>query len=125
MGVTVRQKKKGKGEPWWVFVYHNGKRTSRRVGEKKAAEVVAGKIQAKLQLGDFDLNEEKKKAVPTFSTYSEKYMKSFSAMNHKPSTTRFYRSALDNHLLPIFGDMELDKITRKDIKDFINAKRAA
>ena len=35
MGVTVRQKVKGKGEPWWVFVAHNNKRTSRMVGEQE------------------------------------------------------------------------------------------
>ena len=32
MGVTVRQKKKGKGEAWWVFIAHNGKRKSVRGG---------------------------------------------------------------------------------------------
>jgi len=57
MGVTVRQKMKGKGNPWWVFVAHNNKRTSRMVGDKKAAEEVAGKIQARLQLGEFDFEE--------------------------------------------------------------------
>ena len=53
MGVRVRQKTKGKGNPWWVFISHNGKRTSRKVGDKKAAEAVAGTIRAKLQLGEF------------------------------------------------------------------------
>lgn len=86
MGVTVRQKKKGKGNPWWVFISHDGKRTSRKVGDKKAAQVVAEKIQAKLQLGEFDLNGETKKTVPTFKTYSEKYMDTYSTLNHKPST---------------------------------------
>jgi hypothetical protein len=38
MGVTVRQKTKGKGKPWWVFISHDGKRASRRVGDKQAAE---------------------------------------------------------------------------------------
>ena len=38
MGVRVRQKVKGKGNPWWVFISHNGKRTSRKVGDKKYAE---------------------------------------------------------------------------------------
>lgn len=32
MGVTVRQKVKGKGKPWWVFIAHNGKRKSVKVG---------------------------------------------------------------------------------------------
>ena len=47
MGATVRQKVKGKGKPWWVFISHDGQRTSRKVGDKKAAEVVASKIRAK------------------------------------------------------------------------------
>jgi tetratricopeptide (TPR) repeat protein len=28
MGVKIRQKKKGKGNPWWVFITHNKQRTS-------------------------------------------------------------------------------------------------
>jgi integrase len=31
MGVIVRQKEKGKGKPWWVFISHNGSRTSKKV----------------------------------------------------------------------------------------------
>ena len=57
MGVTVRQKTKGRGKPWWVFISHNGNRTSRRVGDKQAAEKVASKIRAKLKLGQFKLDE--------------------------------------------------------------------
>ena len=40
MGVKVRQKVKGRGNPYWVFITHNGKRTSRQVGDKAAAESV-------------------------------------------------------------------------------------
>ncbi|HUU40178.1 MAG TPA: hypothetical protein VMW42_04495 [Desulfatiglandales bacterium] len=54
MGVIVRQKIKGKGKPWWVFISHNGKRTSRKVGSKSSTQEVAGKIEAKLSLGDFN-----------------------------------------------------------------------
>lgn len=123
MGVTVRQKVKGKGEPWWVFISHNGKRTSRRVGDKPAAEAVASKIRAKLELGEFGLEEKKKKSIPTFELYAEGFMETYSAMNHKPSTHDSYRSTLDKHLIPHFGEMNLDSISRKDIKAFINLKR--
>lgn len=50
-------------------------------------------------------------------------METYSAMNHKPSTRDSYQSALDLHLNPEFGDKDLDKITRTDIKAFINKKR--
>lgn len=37
MGVTIREKGKGKGKPWWVFIGHNGKRKSIKVGDRTAA----------------------------------------------------------------------------------------
>ena len=60
MGVTIRQKIPGKGNPWWVFISHHGKRTSRQVGDKKAAETAASDIRAQLQLDQFQFEEKKK-----------------------------------------------------------------
>ena len=108
MGVKVRQKTKGKGNPWWVFITHNGKRTSRKVGDKKAAEAVASTIWAKLQLGEFGFDEKKAKSIPTFKLFAEGFMDTYSAMNHKKSTQDSYRSVLDLHLYPFFEDMALD-----------------
>jgi integrase len=123
MGVRVRQKVKGRGNPWWVFITHNGKRTSRQVGDKAAAETVASKIRAKLQLGDFDLEEKKKISIPFFKDFAKGFMGTYSAMNHKESTQESYQQALDRHILPYFGGMPLDEISRKDIKDFIAEKQ--
>jgi hypothetical protein len=53
MGVTVRQKIKGKRNPWWVFIAHNGKRKSIRVGDNAPAEALASKIREKLKAGSF------------------------------------------------------------------------
>ena len=50
-------------------------------------------------------------------------METYSAMNHEESTQETYQQALDRHILPYFGDMPLDEITRKDIKDFIAEKQ--
>ena len=58
MGVSVRQKVKGKGKPWWVFVAHNGKRTSQLVGSKESAQKVARKIEAQLALGEYDFEND-------------------------------------------------------------------
>ena len=122
MGVVIRQKKKGRRQPWWVFINHNGKRTSRRIGDKPAAQAVASKIRTQLELGEFGLDAENNE-MPTFREYAEGYMKTYSAMNHKPSTHDSYQSALNIHLLSDFGEMGLDAITRKDVKAFINKKR--
>ena len=58
MGVKIREKRPGSGE-FWVFVSYQGKRTSRKVGDRGAAEQVARQIQARLTLG--------KDALGTFS----------------------------------------------------------
>ena len=49
MGVRVREKISGSNE-FWVFINHGGRRTSRKVGARKAALEVAEKIRAKLVL---------------------------------------------------------------------------
>jgi integrase len=124
MGVRIRQKKKGRNEPWWVFITHKGKRTSRCVGSKAAANKVASKIEAKLKLDEFDFEEAKKRTVPLFKDFAQGYLETYSAMNHKAATRETYRQAIDRHLDPFFGDMPIDEITRKHVKDFITEKQA-
>jgi len=63
MDVTVGQKVKGKGKSWRVFVCHDGRRISRKVRNKAAAQGVASKTRAKLQLGKFGFEEEKKSQI--------------------------------------------------------------
>jgi hypothetical protein len=60
MGVTVRQKVKGKGKPWWVFIAQEGKRKSIKVGDKSAAEALASKIRERLKAGELQIEEKKK-----------------------------------------------------------------
>jgi hypothetical protein len=52
MGVTVRQKVRGKGKPWWVFIAHNGKRKSIRVGDQAAALSVGYKSGVGYSVGN-------------------------------------------------------------------------
>jgi integrase len=93
------------------------------VGDKAAAETVASKIRAKLKLGEFDLDEKKKKPIPLFKDFATGFMETYSAMNHKESTRVSYQQALDRHILPYFGDMALNEIGRKQVKDFIVEKQ--
>lgn len=124
MGVTVRQKTPGKGNPWWVFVAHNGKRTSRMIGAKGAAEDVAIKIQAKLALGEFDFEEGKKEepAEPTFKAYADSWLKTTAPANCKESTVDSYDDLLRLHILPVFGSLKLTEINRGKLKDFFAGK---
>jgi integrase len=107
MGVRVRQKVKGKGKPWWVFISHNGQRTSKKVGDKKAAGKVASKIRAKIQLGEFGFEEEK--PAPTFKEVADSWIKTTVPATCKKSTLRDYQDLLTNHVLPVFGQSEHDR----------------
>ena len=120
MGVRVRQKIKGKGNPWWVFISHNGKRTSRKVGDKKAAEDVASTIRAKLQLGEFGFEDTK--PVPTFKDHAKMWL----SLPHdwKESTRENYLNNLNKHILPHFGTTPVNEIKRKDLKFFFDKKYA-
>ena len=120
MGVTVRQKIKGKGNPWRVFITHNGKRTSWKVGAEDAAKKVAAKIQAKLQLGEFGFEE--KSRVPTFKEYSDSWIKTTVPATCKESTLSDYEDIRKNHVLPVFQSLEITSITKGQVKDFILEK---
>jgi len=120
MGVKIRQKIKGKGQPWWVFISHNGKRTSRKVGSKDAAVKVAQKIEAQLKLGDFGF--EKEKPIPTFEDYAKSWIENTVPATCKPSTTRDYQDILDKHVYPVFKNDKIDGITRGKVKDFLLSK---
>ena len=117
MGVKVREKIKG-SDKWWVFVAHNGKRTSRKVGSEKAALEVARKIEAKLTLGETFL-QEKKAPVPTLEQYYETYEKPYLKVAVRDTTRRIYTTALQMHVLPVLGNKRLDEITRLDIERLV------
>ena len=118
MRVTVRQKIKGKAKPWWVFISHNGKRTSRMVGDKAAAEAVASRIRAKLQLGEFGF-EQKEKNDLTFNEYADSWIQKIAPAECKESTLKGYQDLLDNHVLPVFGHLKVTEITRGKVKEFL------
>lgn len=120
MGVTVRQKVKGRGQPWWVFVAHNGKRKSKMIGDKAAAQKVASAIRERLSKGE--LNLEDARWIPTFGEYSKKWVEGYVKGMRRLSTFERYQEMLENHILPVFKSKPLDKITRGDIRDFLVAK---
>jgi integrase len=119
MGVIVKQRPKGKGNPWWVYINHAGQRQAKKVGNKAKAEAIASKIRDRLAEGSFQIGHQKK--VPTFGEYSRKYLDGYAATNLKFSTHQGYEIILRMHLQPLV-DLQLDQITRTEIKDLIYAK---
>ena len=119
MGVKVRQKVKGKGKPWWVFISHNGKRASRKVGDKQAAEAVASKLRAQLQLGQFSLDKKKERPIPLFKDCAKAWIEITVPATCKESTESDYQAILDNHVLPLFIDLKVNEISEGKIKELL------
>jgi integrase len=123
MGVKIRQKPKGSGV-FWIFVNHNGKRTSKKIGiDEGAACEVAKKIEARLALNEF--NFEKEKPIPAFKQVADSWIKTTVPATCKESTESDYQLILDKHLLPVFGELKIYKITKGKIKDFLFSKVTA
>lgn len=121
MAVKVKQHKGA----WWVFINHQGKRKAKRIGaSKRAADQVAEKIQAKIALGQFTVQDETPK-LPLFSEYAAQWLDTYAKVHLKPGTWRRYSNDIRLHLAPRFGSTRLDAITRQDIRGLIAAKREA
>lgn len=122
MGVRVREKVKGSGE-WWIFIDHKGKRKAKKVGrDKRLANEVAKKIEAKLTLGDCGLliNEENK--VPTFGDYAKTWLLVTVPATCKPSTAIDYNHFLSNHAMPELENVLVSDINRLRIKKLLMEK---
>jgi integrase len=74
--------------------------------------------QAKLVLGDLDIEKPEPNSCPTFKEYSEMWL----ALLHdwKESTRIAHRLYLGNHVYPAFKKRRLDEIRRKDLKAFFD-----
>ncbi len=123
MGVIVRQKQPGKGNPWYVFINCHGKRKSKSVGDKKAAEAVASRIREEIKKGELFPAKEPQK-VPSFKAYAIEWLKSYANNFCKDSTNGGYKSIVNKHLVPFFQEIRLDQIRRKDIRMLIASKMA-
>jgi integrase len=120
MAVKVRERPKGSGD-WWIFIDHLGKRKSKKIGrDKRVANQVAKKIEAKLVLGDLDLSDNEQAA--RFSEYADMWITITVPATCKRSTASDYQGLLKNHILPVFGAKPVDEINRHMVKQFLLKK---
>ena len=121
MGVKVRQKTKGKGNPWWIFINHEGQRKSIKVGEKRKAERQAAKIERLLATGQYELNASQTEEKAKFKTVAEGWIAEIK-ITRKASTHERYNQILDSHILPVFGNRAIADITKGEVKNFFVKK---
>ncbi len=117
MGVRTREKVEGSGV-WWVFISHQGRRTSRKVGDRKAAREAARKIQARLTLGKGAFGEKAKPPAPKLRRYFKRFEANYKS-TLKPSSWLSYEGSLRIHILPELGKYRLDEITKPMMKQLV------
>ncbi|HVT79041.1 MAG TPA: tyrosine-type recombinase/integrase [Phycisphaerae bacterium] len=122
MGVTVRQKNKGKGQPWWVFIRHNNILRSKKVGDRNAAEAVASEVRRKLAMGELFLTPKTETRIQDFSTFAALYIESYAKLELKQNSWEGYQNIIDNHLLPAWGPKPIDQITDDDVRALLTQK---
>ena len=127
MGVRVREKVKG-SKVYWLFINHDGRRKAKRVGDKKAAELAATKIRAKLAEGDATVLTRTPVTAPsaplTFRELAEEWLVKYPALHAiRPGTMENREQFIRGHLLPHFGAMPITAVTTTEIEDFIERKR--
>lgn len=126
MGVTVRQKKPGRGNAWWVFIHTNGRLRSKKIGDRRAAEAVASELRKQIKAGELQLPSVKNKdTTPTFDAYADHYLNDYAKVALKWSTWNGYRQTLRDHILPTLGKHKLNQISRRDIKKLLLEKADA
>jgi integrase len=105
MGVKVRERPKGSGV-WWIFIEHQGKRKAKKVGKyRRLANEVAKKIEARLILGDLDLEKSQKSELPRFKDYADTWLESYIKSLKRESTYERYRGILQQHVYPSIGNV--------------------
>ena len=120
----MRQKKQGKGNPWWVFINHQGKRKAMKIGDKETADKVAKDIRRKLASGEYSLkSEEGGSKSPKFRELARDWLENDIRVLRRPATYERYNQLLVSHILPTLGGKRIDEITRGEIKDFFEPAR--
>ncbi|UCG13595.1 MAG: site-specific integrase [Deltaproteobacteria bacterium] len=114
MAVLLREKKKGSGE-WWVFINHKGKRRSKKVGDKRAANAVKREVETRLARGELGMLKER---CPTVSNYGNEWLSS-PLQEWGNATRKTYEAIFRLHIKLGLGSKPLDEVKRRDVKALI------
>ncbi len=122
MGVKVRERPKDSGVDW-DFIDHQGKRKSKKIGKNRVlANEIAKKIEARLVLGDFKLEEDDSIKLPTFEEYAKCWLEDYIKPLRRSSTHERYGDILGRHVFPTFGNKLINEIKRSEIRNMILRK---
>ena len=108
------------GKTWYASVRYNGKQIKHKIGASKAkAEEAESRIRIQIAEGTFVPPKERiVQEVMTFEKYVTGTYIPFSNSTNSPTTQLRCLGILKNHLMPYFGKMPIDQITKADVKAF-------
>ncbi len=120
---TIFQRSDG----YWVsrisLGYDTGKGTRKqRTFYGKTKEEVRRKLTEAQRGNDLGLNV--KPESQTVGKFLSTWLEDVARLRVRPSTFRSYEQILRNHLIPGLGRIQLQKLTPKDIQEFLNAKHS-
>ena len=116
MGVIVKERRGA----WWLFINHKGRRKAKKVGDKKAAELAAVQIRARLALGDTGIVEHDAKKVMTVQEAAEAWLATYGELGQlRKSTRALYSRNLKAYVFPRVGTKPVASLKREDIRDLV------
>ena len=113
---------------WWVVVHHQGRRRKKRVGkDKRLAEQVAKQIQARLVLGEFEIDEPEDQPIP-FDLFAGQWLRGQVLLPRQRrlagavayNTARSREQSVRVHLVPFFGDQDIRALRIGDVQRFFD-----
>ena len=101
---------------WWITWKDAAGKRRKRKSRRQSYSGAKAEL-ARLELGLVKVPE----GTPiTFAKYAQRWLESHVRPNLKPSTVESYEGILEVHLLPRFGKVALESLTRKSIKAYLD-----
>ena len=104
---------------WWIDTRVNGERIRRKIGpDKRTAELAEKNLKIKAAQGEWlDIHTAKR---ISFKAFCKEFLSR--QTGKAPGTMRSYTLAIDNHLVPYFGDRHLSEIRPRHVDEFLAEK---
>jgi integrase len=111
-----------RGRVWWMCFVHEGRfvRKPTKTRDKKLAEKIYHKVMTDVAEGKWF--EKLPGEEITFKEMIEKYLAAYSSRSKSASSYR-RDSSLAAHLLEVFGDLVITKVTPRDITEYKTKRR--
>ena len=123
--IRRRKKVKGKGKGSWTVVVDAGRgpdgrrrQVTHTVGKFREAEALLRDLLKDRDDG-IDIAPEKQ----SVAQFLRKWLRDYAAPNVSPKTYRGYQDAIERHIIPAIGELELSKVQPGDLTSYYAAAR--